>query len=45
MSYLYIPLSYFFLPLYFIMSLQDGISVLIDPKNPIAAPQGTENYW
>ena len=45
MSYLYIPLSYFFLPLYFIMSLQDGISVLINPDNPIAAPSGTENYW
>lgn len=28
MAYIYIPLSYFFLPLYFIMSIQDGVAAL-----------------
>lgn len=28
MTYIYVPLSYFFLPIYFIMSIQDGIAAL-----------------
>lgn len=35
MFYIYLPLNYFFMPLYVIMSLQDGVGALIDPDmNP-----------
>lgn len=32
MFYIYLPLTYFFMPLYVIMSLQDGIGALVNPK-------------
>jgi len=31
MFYIYLPLTYFFMPLYVIMSLQDGIGALVNP--------------
>lgn len=35
MFYIYLPLNYFFMPLYVIMSLQDGVGALINPNmNP-----------
>ncbi|CRH68205.1 Uncharacterised protein [Chlamydia trachomatis] len=30
MFYIYLPLTYFFMPLYVIMSLQDGLGALIN---------------
>ncbi len=39
--YIFIPLSYFFLPLYVIMSIQDGVSVLSNSYNGF----GTNADW
>lgn len=44
MFYIYLPLTYFFMPLYVIMSLQDGIGALIN-KDMSAATFGTNVDW
>ncbi|MDC4163032.1 APC family permease [Mycoplasma bradburyae] len=41
MVYIYVPLTYFFMPLYFISSIQDGIKALNDSYNGL----GTQNDW
>lgn len=42
MLYLYLPLNLFYMPLYFIMSLQDGLGALINKE---AATFGTSVDW
>lgn len=42
MVYIYLPLTYFFMPLYVIMSLQDGLGALLDKD---AAVFGTNVDW
>lgn len=44
MFYIYLPLTYFFMPLYVIMSLQDGIGALIN-EDMSAATFGTNVDW
>lgn len=44
MFYIYLPLTYFFMPLYVIMSLQDGLSALIHNNNQ-GATFGTSVDW
>ncbi len=44
MFYIYLPLTYFFMPLYVIMSLQDGLGALINPDMS-AAKFGTPVDW
>lgn len=48
MFYVYLPLTYFFMPLYVIMSLQDGLGALLnvrDGKDLVAASFGTSVDW
>lgn len=47
MFYIYLPLTYFFMPLYVILSLQDGIGALTAGNSSIAGPNtfGTSVDW
>ena len=44
MFYIYLPLTYFFMPLYVIMSLQDGLGALINADGT-ALTIGTNVDW